>query len=45
LGIIVDMSVAAITVADLPIEPEALRTLALEQNRLASALWEPLESL
>ena len=45
LGIMVDMSPAAITVADLPIEPEALQAFALEQNRLAWVLWEQLESL
>jgi transposase len=41
----IDMSPAAITVADLPIEPEALQAFALEQNRLAWVLWEQLESL
>jgi hypothetical protein len=41
----VDMSPAAITVADLPLEPEALQAFALEQNRLACMLWEQLESL
>ncbi|TCK33758.1 transposase [Paraburkholderia sp. BL8N3] len=41
----VDMPPAAITVADLPIEPEALQAFALEQNRLAWVLWEQLESL
>jgi transposase len=45
LGIMIDMSPAAITVADLPIEPEALQAFALEQNRLAWVLWEQLESL
>ena len=38
LGIMVDMSPAAITVADLPIESEALQAFALEQNRLAWVL-------
>jgi len=41
----IDMSPAAITVSDLPIEPEALQAFALEQNRLAWVLWEQLESL
>src|SRR6476620_6390866 len=41
----IDMSPAAITVADLPIKPEALQAFALEQNRLAWVLWEQLESL
>ncbi|CCD38144.1 unnamed protein product [Candidatus Paraburkholderia kirkii UZHbot1] len=39
------MSPAAITAADLPLEPEALQAFALEQNRLACALWEQLEIL
>jgi len=30
----------AVTVADLPIEPDALQAFALEQNRLARVLWE-----
>ena len=41
----VDMLPAAITAGDLPLEPEALRAFALEQNRLACVLWEQLENL
>lgn len=39
------MPPTAVTVADLPIEPDALRAFALEQNRLARVLWEQLEIL
>ncbi|MBB5446118.1 MULTISPECIES: hypothetical protein [unclassified Paraburkholderia] len=39
------MSPTAITVADLPVEPDALQAFALEQNRLACVLWEQLEIL
>jgi transposase len=35
----------AVTVADLPVEPDALQAFALEQNRLARVLWEQLEIL
>jgi transposase len=35
----------AITVADLPVEPDALQAFALERNRLARVLWEQLEIL
>ncbi|MFM0414766.1 transposase [Paraburkholderia aromaticivorans] len=35
----------AITVAELPVEPNALQAFALEQNRLACVLWEQLEAL
>jgi transposase len=39
------MPPTAITVVDLPVEPEALQAFALEQNRLACVLWEQLEAL
>lgn len=39
------MPPTAVTVADLPVEPDALQAFALEQNRLARALWEQLEIL
>jgi len=39
------MPPTAITVAELPVEPEALQAFALEQNRLACVLWEQLEAL
>ncbi|MFM0674575.1 hypothetical protein [Paraburkholderia sediminicola] len=35
----------AITVAELPVEPDALQAFALEQNRLACVLWAQLETL
>ncbi|MFC4524983.1 transposase, partial [Cupriavidus pinatubonensis] len=34
-----------LTPSDLPADLEAVRTLALEQNRLARTLWEQLEIL
>jgi transposase len=39
------MPPTAITVAELPVEPDALQAFALEQNRLACVLWEHLEAL
>jgi hypothetical protein len=39
------MPPTAITVAELPVEPDALQAFALEQNRLACVLWEQLEAL
>ncbi|MGF6917819.1 IS66 family transposase [Paraburkholderia sp. 40] len=39
------MPPSAITVAELPVEPDALQAFALEQNRLACVLWEQLETL
>ncbi|MEQ5841405.1 IS66 family transposase [Paraburkholderia acidicola] len=39
------MPPTAVTVADLPVEPDALQAFALEQNRLARVLWEQLEIL
>ena len=39
------MPPTAITVAELPVEPDVLQAFALEQNRLACVLWEQLEAL
>src|ERR1700754_3228730 len=39
------MPPTAITVAELPVEPDALQAFALEQNRLTCVLWEQLETL
>ncbi len=39
------MPPTAVTVAELPVEPNALQAFALEQNRLACVLWEQLEAL
>ncbi len=36
---------AILTPSDLPTDPDAIRALALEQNRLACTLWEQLEIL
>ncbi|WP_082016650.1 AraC family transcriptional regulator ligand-binding domain-containing protein [Cupriavidus sp. IDO] len=36
---------AVLAPSDLPADPDAVRAIALEQNRLARALWEQLESL
>ncbi len=36
---------AVLVPSDLPADPDAVRAIALEQNRLARALWEQLESL
>ncbi|MBP0625172.1 MULTISPECIES: AraC family transcriptional regulator [Cupriavidus] len=35
----------ALSASDLPADPDVLGAIALEQNRLACALWEELESL
>jgi len=35
----------ALAASDLPADPESLRAIALEQNRLVCALWEELEGL
>src|ERR1700754_3163873 len=39
------MSPTAVTVTQLPVEPDALQAFELEQNRLACVLWEQLEAL
>ncbi|MFT0174872.1 hypothetical protein ACLKMY_39240, partial [Paraburkholderia mimosarum] len=39
------MPPTAITVAELPVDPDALQAFALEQNRLACVLWEQLDAL
>lgn len=36
---------AVLAPSDFPADPDAVRAIALEQNRLARALWEQLESL
>ncbi len=36
---------SVLTPSDLPADPDAVRAIALEQNRLARALWEQIESL
>jgi hypothetical protein len=44
LGIMDDIPLAAVTSADLPLEPEPLRAFAFEPNRLACTLEKQLES-